>query len=732
MKLLAPFALIVIVLAGVIWLDDTPTDADLVFVNQNEVFTLDPQRMSYVQDLRLAHLLYEGLVRWNNFDFSIVPAVAADMPAISDDGRTYTFHLRDDAKWSNGQPVTAHDFIYSWMRAILPDTAADYSNLFFAIDGAEAFFAWRARQTRGLVADPWEREEPFDADSAPSVAALFARLRALAEHDRSALPRAIFDRLATAPAPDRVLAELDRLESTLRAERWSDLDADLAEAAACRAWAGVLELVRPDEAAWMWEQVERRFAETVGLRALGDHVLEVRLRRPTPYFLDLLCFGVFFPVHRPTVEGWPDAAVAPDGWHLAEAPPFEERRWVRITPDTGKFEQKHAWARPDHHVGNGTHRLAQWRYKRDLRLERNRYFHTPEQIRTDSILALTIEDTNTAVLAFESGRVDWLADVSAEYESDMIAELQRYQAHYQDRIDAGRANGLTMDEILASLPPPGSGERRNIRAFPTFGTEFFSFNCRPELAGGATNPFKEPLVRRAFCAAINKRTIVDQVTRLHEPVATTLIPPGSIDGYPSPTGLAHDPDLARRLLAEAGWKDHDGDGLVDDGTNPFPVVDLLYTTNVPRYKWISLNLKSQWERELGVSVELRPAETKFYREDLKRGRFMIARGRWYGDYGDPTTFLDLCRTNDGNNDRKYSNTVVDDMLDEAATIRDPDARMRTLADVEEILFGPDGDHPMIVLCQLRQVYMYEPGRVRGLSTHPRLTQFLWQMQVQDR
>jgi len=731
MKLLAPFALIVIVLAVVVWLDDTPTDADLVFVNQNEVFTLDPQRMSYVQDLRLAHLLYEGLVRWDNFDFSIVPAVASEKPEVSDDGLTYTFRLRPDARWSNGQPVTAHDFIYSWMRAILPDTAADYSNLFFSIDGAEAFFQWRAQQTRGLVADPWDHDGPFDDDAIKSAAALFSRLRAIATARPDTLPSAIADRLSAAATPDHVLDELDRLDSTVRARAGGDLEAELAEADACRAWVGLLELVRDEETMWMWKQAERRFVETVGLRADGDLVLEVRLRQPTLYFLDLLCFGVFFPVHRPTVEGWPDAAVPAGGWHLGDAPPFADRRWVRLLPDTGKFEQKHGWARPDYHVGNGTHRLRQWRYKRDLRLERSETFHTPEQIRTDSILILTIEDTNTAVLAFESGRVDWLADVSAEYESDMIAELKTYQARFADRIAAGEANGLTMDEILASLPPPNRGERRNIRAFPTFGTEFYSYNCRPKLVNGETNPFADPLVRRAFSAAINKRTIVDQATRLHEPVATTLIPPGSIDGYPSPRGLRYDPDRGRRLLAKAGWEDTDGDGLVDDGTHAFPVVDLLYTTNVPRYKWISLNLKSQWERELGVSVELRPAETKFYREDLKRGRFMIARGRWYGDYGDPTTFLDLCRSTDGNNDRKYASEVVDNLLDEAARMRDPDERMRKLAEVEEILFGEDGDHPMIVLCQLMQVYMYEPGRVRGLSTHPRLTQFLWQIQVRD-
>ena len=107
MRLLAPFALIVAALTAVIWMDDTPPDADLVFVNQNEVFTLDPQRMSYLQDLRLAHALYEGLVRWDNYDFSILPAVASKVPQPTSDGLRYTFTLRREACWSNGELLEA-------------------------------------------------------------------------------------------------------------------------------------------------------------------------------------------------------------------------------------------------------------------------------------------------------------------------------------------------------------------------------------------------------------------------------------------------------------------------------------------------------------------------------------------------------------------------------------------------------------------------------------------------
>ncbi|MHC4107424.1 MAG: ABC transporter substrate-binding protein, partial [Planctomycetota bacterium] len=152
MKLLAPFALIIAALAVVIGLDDSSPQADLVFVNRGDVFTLDPQRMSYIKDFRLAYALYEGLVRWNTEDFSVVPA-AADSWDISADRLTYTFRIRPEARWSNDDPLTAHDFVYAWQRPMLPETAADYSNMFFAIAGARDFFEWRAQALAEFAAE---------------------------------------------------------------------------------------------------------------------------------------------------------------------------------------------------------------------------------------------------------------------------------------------------------------------------------------------------------------------------------------------------------------------------------------------------------------------------------------------------------------------------------------------------------------------------------------------------
>ena len=69
---------------------------------------------------------------------------AAEKVSLSDDQTTYLFELRPDAKWSNGAPVTSHDFIYAWMRLLTPDTASDYSGFLFSVKGAIDFWDWRS------------------------------------------------------------------------------------------------------------------------------------------------------------------------------------------------------------------------------------------------------------------------------------------------------------------------------------------------------------------------------------------------------------------------------------------------------------------------------------------------------------------------------------------------------------------------------------------------------------
>lgn len=100
--------------------------------------TLDPQLGTTTGHYTVLSALFEGLVAEDPVDLHPVPGVASSWD-ISPDGLTYTFHLRPEAKWSDGSPLIARDFIDSWHRALSPALAADNASLLYVVQGAEAF-----------------------------------------------------------------------------------------------------------------------------------------------------------------------------------------------------------------------------------------------------------------------------------------------------------------------------------------------------------------------------------------------------------------------------------------------------------------------------------------------------------------------------------------------------------------------------------------------------------------
>ena len=89
-------------------------------------------------DQRICTAIYEGLTS-SDPTGKIVPGVAQSWE-ISPDGKTYTFHLRPDAQWSNGEPLTAGDFVESWKRVLDPATASDYAYQLFYLVNGEAYY----------------------------------------------------------------------------------------------------------------------------------------------------------------------------------------------------------------------------------------------------------------------------------------------------------------------------------------------------------------------------------------------------------------------------------------------------------------------------------------------------------------------------------------------------------------------------------------------------------------
>lgn len=111
--------------------------ADLVVINGMEPETLDPALCTGQPDGRVSAALFEGLTRVDPKTAEAAPAIA-ERWEISPDGKTYLFYLRTNALWSNGEPITADDVVYSWRRVIDPLSAADYAGQLYYVKNGEA------------------------------------------------------------------------------------------------------------------------------------------------------------------------------------------------------------------------------------------------------------------------------------------------------------------------------------------------------------------------------------------------------------------------------------------------------------------------------------------------------------------------------------------------------------------------------------------------------------------
>ena len=273
------------------------------------------------------------------------------------------------------------------------------------------------------------------------------------------------------------------------------------------------------------------------------------------------------------------------------------------------------WAQPQHVVTNGPFVISEWITNDRIRLKKNPLYWNADSIRVNTIDALSIEDTTAAINTFLDGEADWNP-------SSWPASL---------------------NSQVSALP-----EFQKSEAFTTY---YYRFNTTKKRGS-----FHDPRVRRAFCMAINRKEIVENILKLGQKEAFTLVPPG-IAAYNPPPGLRHDPDAARKLMAEAGFP----------GGKGFPKVELLYNTH-ESHKTIALVIRQQLKKELGVDVQPFNQEWQSYQTTTRAMNYDMARAGWIGDYLDPNTFLNLWVTDGGNNQTGYGNPVYDQLCQTAAEV----------------------------------------------------------------
>lgn len=227
--------------------------------------TLDPRKSTGLPEANIEAQIFEGLIALGPKD-QAMPAVA-EAWEVSADGLQYQFHLRKDARWSNGEPVTAMDFEYAWKTALDPALASEYAYQLYYLKNGEAYNKGQAS------------------------------------------------------------------------------------------------------------------ASEIGVLALDSHTLEVTLEQPTAYFLSLLAFHTYYPVHQKTAQ--------------------TNANWA---------------ANPQTIVSNGPFKITNWLHNNKIEFSRNEFYWDASKVKIPGLEFILTESSTTELTLFENGQLDMGENVpSAEY-----------------------------------------------------------------------------------------------------------------------------------------------------------------------------------------------------------------------------------------------------------------------------------------------------------------------------
>ncbi len=328
-------------------------------------------------------------------------------------------------------------------------------------------------------------------------------------------------------------------------------------------------------------------------------------------------------------------------------------------------DRTNPWATPGKFVGNGPFNLTSWRAGQEIVVEK-----------------------------------------SATYWDNATVRLKGIHFHAIDSLDveerAFRARQLHLTEAL----PPGKIEvyRRDapnsLRIDPLLGTYFYRLNT--------TRPILNDMrIRRALALAVDRTAIVEKILRGGQLPAQAFTPPGTA-GYTAAAWVPTDFPAARQLLVDAGYPG--GKGL--------PAFELLFNTS-ETHRVIAEAIQEMWRRELGIEVRLANQELKGTLEARRAGSYQIMRSVWTGDFVDPASFLDIWRSDSGNNYTGWKNPNYDALLFAAARETNEPARFALFQKAEALLLDAV---PMIPIYHYTHVFLIQPS-VKGwnstlLDHHP--------------
>jgi len=292
----------------------TPPESNILrYVNGGEPESLDPALSSGQPEARLYMALYEGLVEYDPKSLNPIPAIAETWE-INNDSSELVFHLRKNARWSNGEPIKAADFVYSIRRNLSPALGARTAAIAYQIKYAQAFnqnaLFLRDPQTgqflleKDFAASAEPMEEAWGQRSLTSSASEYSEGTyepARSDGSRPVAPDTPFHQLMHSPA--RIILPADEKKRTKLLSQNAKLQAAVAGK----------ELVKVT-------------AEDVGVEAVDEYTVRISLSQPVTYFSGILPHQFFRLVPRKAIETYGNQWTSPS--HIVTCGPFKLKSWT--------------------------------------------------------------------------------------------------------------------------------------------------------------------------------------------------------------------------------------------------------------------------------------------------------------------------------------------------------------------------------------------------------------------
>jgi oligopeptide transport system substrate-binding protein len=292
------------------------------------------------------------------------------------------------------------------------------------------------------------------------------------------------------------------------------------------------------------------------------------------------------------------------------------------------------WTQPAHHVGNGPFRLTEWRAQQRIVVQKNPRYRDAANVKLGEIQFLRFDSGDTEERAYRAGQID-----------------------------------LTMAVPQTKLETYARERPAELRQTPLAETRFLTFNLKRP-------PLDDPRVRRALGLAVDRRKLVERVTRGGQVPAFRFVSPalrGSAAAAPLPAEFRLDAAEARRLLAAAGFP----------GGKNFPRLEL--TAWSPSQLAVLEAIQAMWRQELGIEIAVAIQEAKVHLAALHAGGYDLAFVTTILDVADPAALLDDFTAKAANNFPHWRSTEFDALMDAARTDRDETHRTQLLARAENLL-----------------------------------------------